>query len=114
MVGTGNWGIRGAKVDAANLRAEEPRPAVSHHREGAEAMHVIERSSHQSAIDLRFPKLDGKVERSIQDGVEIVCTSRELPEIFRLDAEFGAKLLFDSDVELIAPGRKERLNARCP
>ena len=87
---------------------------MSQHGEGAEAMHVVERHSRKSTIDLRFPKLDGKVERSIQDGVEIVRAARELPEVFRLDAEFGAKLLFDSDVELIAPGRSERLNARCP
>ena len=86
---------------------------MSQHTESAEAMHVIECHSHQSAIDLRFPKLDRKVERSIQDGVEIVRTARELPEVFRLDAELGAELLFESDVELIAPGRSERLYACC-
>ena len=76
-------------------------------------MHVFERNSRKSTINLRFPKLDGKAERSIQDGVEIVRTAGELPEVFCLDAEFGAKLLFECDVELIAPGRSERLNARC-
>src|SRR6266436_2713310 len=77
-------------------------------------MHAVDGHTHQSTVDLRFPKLDGKVERSIQDGVEIISSACKLPEVFCLHAEPAAELLFKSGVELIPPGRSEGLSARCP
>ncbi len=110
VVRTGHGSIRAAEIDTADLRTEQARTGVSHHRKGAKAMHIYESRPHQSPIDLGFPELDREIEWCIQNSVEIVCSTRELPEVFRLNAEFRAELLFNTDIELIASSRRKWLN----
>src|ERR1700682_514707 len=86
---------------------------MSQHAESAEAMYVVESHAHQSAVDLRFSELNGKVQRGVQDGIEIVCSQRELPKISCSDAEFTSELLLETNVKLIAPGRSKRLYLGC-
>ena len=55
--------------------------------ERAKAVNVCERCAYQSAIDFRLAELDRKIQRRIQDGVEIVGPMRKFPEVFGLDTE---------------------------
>src|SRR5690348_5857824 len=110
MVGARNRSVRSSKINAANFRAEQSRAAVPQAGECAESMHIAQGCAHQGAINFRFSKLNRKVERSIQDGIEIESAVSELPEIFRLNAEPSAQLLFQSGVELVAAGRSQGLN----
>ncbi len=86
---------------------------MSQHGEGAEPMHVVESRAHQRAIDFRLTELDGKIQRRIQDSVEVVRSIGEFPEIFCLHCELSAELLLDASVELIASRGRERLDGGC-
>ena len=78
--------------------------------ERAKAVNVCERCAHQRAIDFRFAELDRKIQRRIQDGVEIIGPVGEFPELFGLDTELRAELLLNSSIELISFRGNKGLN----
>jgi hypothetical protein len=101
VIGACHRCIRGAKIDATDLRTEQPRTGVSHHGEGAQSMKIIDRHSHQSAVNFRLAELDREIKRCIQDGIEVVRTVREFPEILSLNGEPVSEVLLESYVELV-------------
>jgi hypothetical protein len=52
VVRTRDGGIGRAKIDAANFRTEQPRPAMPQHGESAETMRVVQGYADYGAINL--------------------------------------------------------------
>src|SRR5215472_6985021 len=81
--------------------------------ERAQPMEVVQGDANQGSVDFGLPELDGKVKRSVQDGVEVVGTDGVLPKILSLDGDLGTELLREPDVVLIAVGRRQRVDCSC-
>lgn len=85
---------------------------VPQNSESAQSVKIVESRANHRTVDFRFAELNRKIQRSIQDGVEIVRGVRVLPEIFGLNVEPWTELLLKAYVVLVASCWRERLNAR--
>ena len=104
---------RRIEQQASHLGTKETRSVVSHGGVPLEAFDVGGTHTKRHSIDFGFPPTDRKLDRSVEEHIEIVRVRRKFPKVVAIYLDVPAECLLQSHVVLIPASRvKGRLALR--